>query len=161
MTPGANGFAVATFPGEQECYDTEMPNALLSIVPVAVMKRPAAPLSRKLVKQAKKAAKVEEAANDDDDRDEVDGESEEADTSGKQPVDENVPATQEYPEDVDSGAEVDVPFDESLYSNRKAAFDKDGKLVPWKTRLQSRPLGCVKCRAAPGCAPSCWSKSKQ
>jgi hypothetical protein len=155
MSPGAKGFAVAYFPGEQESFDTEMPNAMLSIVPAAVMKRPAAPLSRKLVKQARKAAKVEEELFDD----EEDGEPEETIELGNQPVEEEVPATQEYPnQDADSVAEDAEPFDESLYSNRKVAFDKDGQIVSWKQRLQSRPLGCVKCRAAPGCSPSCWIK---
>lgn len=147
MSSGTNGFAVARFPGEEESIDTELPNAMLSIVPAAVMKRPAAPLSRKLVKQAKKAVKVEEGEDEHDD----------ATDSVKESAAEDLPVTQEYAEDV---AE-DEPFDESLYSGRKAAFTKDGQIISWKRRLQLRPLGCVKCRAAPGCSPSCWANSKQ
>ena len=155
MSPGPKGFAVANFPGEQECFDTEMPNAMLSIVPAAVMKRPAAPLSRKLVKQAKKAAKVEEESFDDAE----DEEPEEAIELGNHPVEEDVPATQEYPSEDDVPVvESAKPFDESLYSNRKVAYDKDGNIISWKKRLQTKPLGCIKCRAAPGCSPSCWAK---
>ena len=175
MSSGASGFALARFPGTQRDIQTEIPNSLLAVQPAPVFKRPAAPLSSKVAKKAREAAAQEISPEEEA----VAEEGEEEDPEH----DEELPSTQDYSQELEAPAspavavapaaktkqpraaaeQIDVnDMYEKLSEIRKnkKAYDVNGQEISWKVRLRLRPMGCVKCRSAPGCTPCCYKYMK-